>query len=123
MRDAQRAKSLDDGARGLLGFGRVVARGAEDGAALKMYARDVLDAQGADARRVLADEPLEAVLHAEDVKARVDGLDGGGRDDRVDAGRGPAAHDDRQNLFVSHAEKPSPLNAAVESRILPERAG
>src|SRR5215212_5904577 len=74
-----------------------------------MYARDVLDAQAARVRGVLADEPLEAVLDADDVEAGVDGLDGGGRDDRVDAGRGPAAHDYRQNLFVRHAEKPSPL--------------
>ena len=41
-------------------------------------------------------QPLEAVLDAEDLEALVDRLDGRGRDDRVDAGRGAAADKDCQ---------------------------
>src|SRR5207237_1122705 len=47
---------------------------------------------------VALDEPLEAVVAAEHPRAVVARLDGRRRDDRVDAGGGTAADEDRQRL-------------------------
>ena len=75
----------------LLGFRRVRARRAEDGAALEMNFLHVADGQRLDLRRVAGGEMSETVAEADDFKPVVDAFDGGRRDDAVNAGRGTAA--------------------------------
>src|SRR6185295_18434218 len=70
----------------------------------------------AHVRRVFAYEPLEAVLHAEHAEAFVDGLDSGGRDNCVDAGRGAAADYDCQNVLVCHEPVMRPFTLLLTKR-------
>ena len=78
--------------------GGVRARGADDGAAVEVDAGGVVDLQLDDVLDVALDQPLEAVVAAEHAQPMVARLDGGGRDDRVDARGGTTTYEDRQRL-------------------------
>src|SRR5439155_21947 len=74
--------------------GRIGARRPQDGAAAEGDLLDVFNSEPADVFAAAFDELLEAVANAEDVDAVIDGLDGDGTDDAVDAGRRSATHDE-----------------------------
>ena len=80
-------------------LGRVGPRRAEKGAALEVEALDrILGEVDEAAGRVAGDEVLETVGAAEHLEALVEGLQGDGADDAVDAGGGTAADKDREAL-------------------------
>src|SRR5207244_431266 len=59
-------------------FGRVGARGSQNGATVELNAADQVDGQFADLGDVAFDEPLVSVLNADHFHAVVDGFDGDG---------------------------------------------
>ena len=69
----------------LLGFGRIGARGAEDGAALEVDVPHVADGQRLDVRGVALREIFKTVAEADDFEALIDAFNGGRGDDAVDA--------------------------------------
>ena len=92
--DAEALERVGDLGDALRRLGRVGARGADDGAAVEVDARGVVDLQVDDVIGVALDQPLEAVVAAEHAEPVVTGLDRRGRDDRVDAGgRAPSDQD------------------------------
>src|SRR5262249_34094755 len=76
-------------------------RRAQDGAALEVNARQVVDAELDDVLDVSLDQPAKAVVAAEDTDAVITRLDRRGRDDGVDAGRRPAADENGQSLSAN----------------------
>src|SRR5262245_36204152 len=70
-----------------------------------MNARHVVDAQLAHASDVPATEVTETLRYAEHLEATVDRLDGGRRDDGIDARRWSASDDDRQRSRGSHGSR------------------
>src|SRR5262249_34247707 len=86
--------------------GRVGARDADVRAAAEVDAADAVNGERRDVFDVPAHQPLETVADADDVHAFEGGADGGGADDAVDAGGGPAAYQDCEFLVTFHA---SPL--------------
>jgi hypothetical protein len=97
MVHAEALERLRDARDTLGGPRRVGPRGADDGAAVEVDARQVVDRQLRDVVSVALDQPLEAVVAAEDAGAVVPGLDGRRRDDGVDSGgRAPA---DENKIF------------------------
>ena len=96
--DLEPAEALGDLAERLRRLRRVRARRAEDRAALEVDPRHLADVQLLDVREVAPHQPLVAVEESEHAQALVAGLDRGGRDDGVDARRGPAADQDREGL-------------------------
>jgi len=84
-----------------VGEGVAAVGGAEDGAADPQDAGHVLGQQ--HARAVGVEQPVEAVLQAQDPDSRVDGGLDDGPDDRVEAGGVAAARQDTDALDVRHA--------------------
>ena len=73
-------------------------RRAQDGAALEVDTREIVDAQLDDVSRVALGQPAKAVVTPEDTDAVIARLDGRGRDDGVDTGCGAAADENAQSL-------------------------
>ena len=96
------SERLEHGAGRLRRLRRVVARGAEDRAAEQVDARDIVDRERPEPGSVAAHEVLEAVADADDLEALVDGLDGDGGDDAVDARSRPAADEDAEPFRWAH---------------------
>ncbi len=108
---ACRSVSTDRGGR-LRRPGRVLARGAEHGAAEEVHPRDVGDGERPELREVAAHEVLEAVPDAHDLEALVDGFDRGRGDDGVDPRSRAAADQDAEASGGRHAlmlRAPGPL--------------
>jgi hypothetical protein len=116
--DVEPAQRFDDVLQRLRRPGGVGAGGAQDGAALEVNLRDPGDVQLVHSREVPLHEPPEAGFAAEHPEPLVPGLDGRRRDDRVDARRRAAAHQDSQRLHQSGYATTCSISGAYR----PERA-
>ena len=95
--DLHLAQDPEDVGHVLFLLGGVGPRGAEDGASAKIKDGDFIDGQFPIVAHTAFDEVLEAVLEPDDFHAIVlDGLDGHGRDDAIDTGRGAASDEDAE---------------------------
>ena len=92
---AQRFDDLLEGLRARVGLAREVRRMEPPS---KWIWESPVDVQLLHSGEVAVHEPLVAVLAAEDAQATVARLDGRRGDDRIDAGRRAATHEDRQRL-------------------------
>jgi hypothetical protein len=63
-----------------------------------VHPRHVVDRERLQPGRIPADEVLEPIADADDLEALIEGLDGRGRDDGVDARRRAAADQDAEAL-------------------------
>ena len=99
--DVEPPQRFHDVLEGLRRPGGVGAGSAQDGAALEVDLGDPSDVQLVHSGEVALHEPPEAGLAAEHPKPTVPSLDGRRRDDRVDARRRTAAHQDGQRLHLS----------------------
>jgi hypothetical protein len=99
--DAQALEGLGDLRDAVRRRRRVRPGSTDDGAAVEVDAGGVVDPKLGDVLGIASDKPLEAVVAPEDLQALVAGLDGGGRNDRVDAGRRAAADQDAECLHRS----------------------
>ena len=103
-RDVQFLQHIQDVLHRLRLLGGVGARGAQQRPALQVDGLDGVDGQVEDVlalaigdpleRGHALDEVLEAVVEAQDLEALLDGLDGDGGDDAVEAGGRPAADEE-----------------------------
>src|SRR5262249_11230787 len=98
MRDVERLQSLNHCPHRFFTFGRVVSGGSKYGAALEVDSGNILDSERPDSGSIPANQPLEAILDAEDVEALVYRFDCGRRDDRVDSRRGAASYENRKSV-------------------------
>ncbi len=99
--DSQEGQRLDAALERLGVFGRIRARGAQDGAAAEVDARNVVDCQLVHVRGVAARDVRVAVVEADHAQAVVDRFDRRRGDDPVDAGRG-AAPDEYCERWLIH---------------------
>ena len=79
-------------------FGRVRPARAEQRTAPDVIRGHIADAQDLSLGEIAGHEVLEAVADSDDFQTAVDGFDGHGCDDAVDAGCRPATDDDGQAL-------------------------
>src|SRR4030095_3878602 len=91
---------------------RVCARDADVRSAAKMDSADAFDGERCDVVDIALHDPFEAVANADDLAAFQPGADGGGADDTVDTGSGPAARDDCEiGVLIHSAERISEFGA------------
>jgi hypothetical protein len=116
--DAELAESAGDVGQRFRRLGRVFPRRPEDRPAVEVDAGDVGDLQLTDVSGVALDEPLVAVVEPEDPQPVVAGLDGGGGDHPVDAGRRAATDEDPERLHSSACRRAGQHPAYRASQLL-----
>ena len=99
--------------------GGIGAGDADVRAAAEVDPADRVDGERGDVIDVPLHQPLEAVADADDVEPLEPRANGGGGDDAVDAGRGPAAHEDGKAVMVLHglACQPKKSISLTQARI------